>query len=556
MPKSYEPFHTAAPSDVEELNERFQQKEDYFLALLGIGLNVQQRISGDAGENLSDRDAAYFDISDGNIYKMDGDAASPKAGIIRGFVDGSALTGASATLVISGLMDGFAGLSGFGPVYVDTIPGSITQTRPSPVLGGGQIMIAEMGFSTASDTIFVRPRPIQYLLRDEMADNDVLTVAHHADAEGYNRKVLAYMTEAVAGSELATYASANRDSDVALQLASYTADLCTGGTASASSSVSSTTALHAFDGDPTGTRWAGDVGSGVWLKYDFGAAITKTVRRYTLTTYTDLRLAPKTWTFEGSNDNTNWTVLDSQVNVPQWTVGESRTYDFSNATAYRYVRWLFTAAQTGSVIEIANAECMESIAGYEKLAQTFVLGSSADIGEADLWLKKVGSPTGTATLRIETVSGGSPTGTLVHANATATFAESGLGTSYATETVVFEEFNLGAGTYALVLETDRAAHASNYIHWGADGSSPGYASGEMKTYDGAAWSAASKDAIFTLRDVSVYHPSWMKVEHWNSSHADLVNRYGLNGDDHDTKTSFKNVLDAGFDDVTVVVELN
>jgi hypothetical protein len=49
----------------------------------------------------------------------------------------------------------------------------------------------------------------------------------------------------------------------------------------------------------------------------------------------------------------------------------------------------------------------------------------------------------------------------------------------------------------------------------------------------------------------------MKVGWWGTSHADLVNRYGDgSGADENTKTTFKNLLDAGFDDVTLVVELN
>jgi hypothetical protein len=565
MPKSYTPYGAANPVDnLAALNDVFQEKEDYFLGVLGVGQNVQQRVSGTAGETLADRAAAYLNLADNEIYLMDSDASGPRAGILRGFVDGGALPGADATLVISGLMDGFAGLTGYSPVYVGTTAGSITQTRPIATLDGNQIMIAEMGFSVGTDTVFVRPRPIQYHLRAAFSDNETKTIVHHADAEGYTRKVLAYMTTHVTGAVAATYASSNQDSDVPLAheyVATYSSDLCTGGTASASDTNGAATADLAFDNSAVSSRWQGDLGSGVWLKYDLGSGNNKIIRKYTLQALISGAgaFAPTAWTFEASNDNSSWTVLDTVSGEAAWSGGELRSYEFLNTTAWRYLRWVFTASVGGTVVDVAEAQLMEATAlkDYPKLMQTFNLAGSATIGEIDLWLKKVGSPAGVATVRIETVSGGNPTGTLADANATATFDESDLSTGYAAKTVIFSPYTLSSGDYAIVISTSRASDDDDYIVWGADGSSPAYAGGVMKGYDGAAWQAESKDAIFTLRDVTVYHPGWMKVGWWGTSHADLVNRYGDgSGADENTKTTFKNLLDAGFDDATLVVELN
>lgn len=135
-----------------------------------------------------------------------------------------------------------------------------------------------------------------------------------------------------------------------------------------------------------------------------------------------------------------------------------------------------------------------------KLAQSFQISSVGWINSARLYLRKVGSPTGTLTLRIETNNSGSPSGTLAHANATTTINEADLDDSQ----YVMERFTFGTGfylaastTYWLVLSTDRAASGSNYVLWGADGTSPGYANGEMKNYAGA-WYAESKDACFDV----------------------------------------------------------
>lgn len=137
------------------------------------------------------------------------------------------------------------------------------------------------------------------------------------------------------------------------------------GVASASSEFNTNLqAFRAFDGShDKDYKWVAAAATTTgWLKYDFGSGNTKIIRRYSMVAipinefYVDSR-APKTWTFEGSNDNTNWTVLDTQTNVAVWTRGERRTYDFANTTAYRYYRINVSAAQTGAdVLAITELE--------------------------------------------------------------------------------------------------------------------------------------------------------------------------------------------------------
>lgn len=56
----------------------------------------------------------------------------------------------------------------------------------------------------------------------------------------------------------------------------------------------------------------------------------------------DLR-APNTWTFEGSDDGTTWTVLDSRSGEKNWVSGEVRLYRFVNTKAYGHYRYSCTA---------------------------------------------------------------------------------------------------------------------------------------------------------------------------------------------------------------------
>jgi hypothetical protein len=560
MGLSFVPFTGAdLPLPMLELNRRHQQQEDYFLALIGAGAASQQAIEAEAGEGLGDRASAYLLLSDNKIYEMDNDAAGPDAGTIRGFVDGATLTGATARLVIGGLMDGFSGLTDFAAVFAGSTTGSITQTKPVPSLEGSQVAIAEMAFAVAADTVFVRPRPIQYQKRLALSDDETVTISHHPDERGYSRKIIAYYLESEAGASLATYASANQDSNVALSdrtVATYGADQCTGGTPLGN--LTSSEGLAGIFDNNTATRGGRAATNGI-AGYDFGLGVTKAIRKFTITAFTTPANSPKDFTIEHSDDNSNWTIASTVTGSTGWTSTQTRTFTFDAAGSHRYWRANITAVDGGSATTISEMEMMEAATytdGATKLAQTFNLAGTETVGAVGLWLKKVGSPAGTVTVRIETVSASNPTGTLAHADATITFAEADLTTSYAEKVVTFgTAFSLGAADYAIVISTSRSPSEANYIHWGADGSAPAYAGGSMRSYAGS-WAAASKDAVFTVYEEGLTHPQAIAVDWWTSTHADLVNRYGDgSGADLTTKTTFKCLRDSGFSDITLVVEV-
>ena len=92
------------------------------------------------------------------------------------------------------------------------------------------------------------------------------------------------------------------------------------GVVSASSSYSTTPAWHAFDqsnpsdGD-SGHGWITNGTSTGWLRYQFPSAVTAlgyAIRPWWCDTYPGR--TPKTWTFEGSNNGSSWTTLDTQTN--------------------------------------------------------------------------------------------------------------------------------------------------------------------------------------------------------------------------------------------------
>jgi hypothetical protein len=104
-------------------------------------------------------------------------------------------------------------------------------------------------------------------------------------------------------------------------------DVCTGGTASASSEYSGTyTAAKAFDAN-NATAWYSSSGFPQWLQYDFGAAVD--IVEYQLRAPTNYPTeAPKTWTFSHNDGAGGWTEVDAQTTVPNWSESEERTYTF------------------------------------------------------------------------------------------------------------------------------------------------------------------------------------------------------------------------------------
>lgn len=537
-------------------NTRFSDLDS---AISNLANSSTDGITVTLGESVSIRQAGFIDPADGYGYLLDADSTTPRAGVIRGFWTATESSGPN-TLQVSGVLAGFSGLTAGEPVYVDTTAGSITQTRPSPTSGGSQIAIMQMGIALSSTQILIRPAPIQYQKRDAMAQDDTLTITHHDDDRGYLRKVLTYITETVAGTAAQEYASSNQDVDVGLrdrEVSTYGTDQCTGGTPSASGTTLGA-AANGFN-DNLANYWGTAVTGSDWLEYLFGAS--KTIRKYVVKIFNTgiITAAPRDWQLQ-YYDGATWQTADTVTSQTGWSNGETRTFYVD--TNYTSTRWrLYITANNGySAVSIGDVDMMEATAytdGADKLAQTFALSGSTPIETVGLWLKKVGTPTGTATVRIETTSGGNPTGTLAHASASITFSESSLSTSYAEKVLTFASgFTLGAGTYAIVLSTDRAASESNYVLWGADGSSPSYSGGDMRSEISSTWSAESKDAVFGVYQPGTTHPSQVDVDWWSSSYADMVNRYGDgSGSNLDSQTTFKCLRSAGFSDVTVVVEI-
>lgn len=129
------------------------------------------------------------------------------------------------------------------------------------------------------------------------------------------------------------------------------------GTASASS-VTNGAAANAFDGVLTSPNYWGAVdGANEWLKYDLGVGVTRTINKYRIYFQETLSYNVDDWTFEGSNDDSAWTTLDTQTN--QATVVGWKEYVIFNTTAYRYYRLNVSANAGGGFMVCFEIEAFE-----------------------------------------------------------------------------------------------------------------------------------------------------------------------------------------------------
>ena len=97
-----------------------------------------------------------------------------------------------------------------------------------------------------------------------------------------------------------------------------------------------------------------------WIKFDFG--VTKIITKYTIASrdWSDYGVrTPKTWTFQGSNNDSDWDTLDTQASETGWGRAETRSYTFNNSTPYRYYKINITATGGGNP-SIGEVELMKA----------------------------------------------------------------------------------------------------------------------------------------------------------------------------------------------------
>ena len=99
--------------------------------------------------------------------------------------------------------------------------------------------------------------------------------------------------------------------------------------ASASAFTAGDNPYKAFDGSPSNPTWQMNAASG-WVKVDLGSGneIVATSAKVTGPNSANAARAPKDFTIEGSNDDSDWDVLATTTSETSWGNNEVRTFTF------------------------------------------------------------------------------------------------------------------------------------------------------------------------------------------------------------------------------------
>jgi hypothetical protein len=95
--------------------------------------------------------------------------------------------------------------------------------------------------------------------------------------------------------------------------------------------------------------------SAAWMQ--FHSNTSNVVVKYTITSANDVPARdPKNWNLQGSNNGTTWTTLNTQTNQTFASRFLTKTYTFTNSTAYTYYRLNITAVSSGTQMQLAEWE--------------------------------------------------------------------------------------------------------------------------------------------------------------------------------------------------------
>ena len=175
----------------------------------------------------------------------------------------------------------------------------------------------------------------------------------------------------------------------------------TGGTITNSASLSPYLGTKAFDDGSltdSNSRWLANKSTlpNAWVQFQFneGAKVVNAYRVYGLTGYDYATRDPKDFKLEGSNDGTNWTLLDSQSNQTSWGDHEARYFEFTNWTPYSYYKFTITANNGAS--DYTGVQELEFYTVQSDFPPSIENGEATNVTAAAAWLTGSLTSTGTA----------------------------------------------------------------------------------------------------------------------------------------------------------------
>lgn len=548
--------------------------------------NSPDEVNGEAGEDLDLLDSVIEDLSSGTWFKSDTTAPnfvmSGRTGIVFA---GTLTTGGTIRIRTRGGVNGFSGLTSQADQYASTTPGILTETPPTPSLGGATVLEKLYGFAPDPTVVFLSPGPARYMRRASLANGASLTVTHHADPL-FTRKV----SGATAAEDVAIIEASGGAQDTARQLKGQSG---AGSTNAVDASGASTTAL----GDTGGTDFrlaqsfqVTAAGQLTTIVFRSGATTgTPSTATVPYRIETDAAGIPSgtvlasgstpTWVASGDNTITVTNRPFLVTGITYWFVLELATmqatgnfYTVVRNTAGAYasglMKWDSTAGASfpntwaggAGTNDMRVSITVAAVVVNDSIAQGASHSATTTVPYVDILLKGTGSATGNLTLEIQTNSAGMPSGTAITNGVSAVVLASSVGTGgYVLTRFTFSvDPSITASTqYHLVLKSTASASNVNYIEWGTDASSPPYANGALALLQSAAWGAASPaaDGLFDMYGVVGTFGEPVVCGRWSGGTRDLGVRYDDGtGADTATSTTFENTSGITLD-VTCIVEM-
>lgn len=140
-----------------------------------------------------------------------------------------------------------------------------------------------------------------------------------------------------------------------------------------------------FDEDNTaGSFWEDDSSAFPnWAEYDFGLLNKQIIVEYAVSAGdSEPGRMPRDWTFRGSNNYTDWDVLDTQTSQ-SFAASETKTYSFANSTYYRYYRTNITAGNHGTILRLFGLEFRTSVSGSNVAVARAIFDSTSNTNHGE-----------------------------------------------------------------------------------------------------------------------------------------------------------------------------
>jgi len=144
-----------------------------------------------------------------------------------------------------------------------------------------------------------------------------------------------------------------------------TSNTAPSGTASASDTIGGDRiAFRAFDDsnvDANTDCWhSANVAHPHWVRYQFTSA--KTIAKYTVSARDGGTNAPEDFTFEGSDNGSDWDVLDTISGEDTWASQETKTYYVDTPASYTYYQLNISKSISGdNYVAVGEMEMMAEV---------------------------------------------------------------------------------------------------------------------------------------------------------------------------------------------------